>query len=348
MKVETKTIPPPLPDAVIYPKRITLVRRIVQAIAFVLLLYGAFIWHPTEVPLFPKIEPGTPRTTLYERGRILWVSGKESVIELYLPILACRFIAKGGLFKSCDLHMLSENITWKTSLKVLLPHIFFLVLLLVLAGRFWCGWICPLGAIQDAMTWLRQRFGLPPKSLTPSLNRFLFNLRHFLLFFTFSISALIILPIFGRVGVNDALFLFYCQICPGRLIYPPFGGVNPCWFDTTNAITIFMTGLGWLFFAIFFLSFVIPRFWCRICAVGALASYFNRGALLTLEKNHRKCTSCGVCRRCCPLQIERVYREKEKRLVTDADCILCLTCVDVCSEKGCLETRFLGKKVVSS
>jgi len=177
---------------------------------------------------------------------------------------------------------------------------------------------------------------------------FLFKTRHFLLFATLAISALIAFPLLGRTGANDSLFLIYCQLCPGRLVYPPLGGVNPCWYDTTNATTILLTGVGWFTFGAFFLGFAIPRFWCRVCAVGALGSYFSRGALLTIEKNSRKCTSCGACRRCCPVDIERVFREKEKLVVTDPECIGCLTCVEVCPEKGCLKARLLGKQLVTS
>ena len=105
--------------------KITLVRRITQVAAFLLILYGAFIWsQPIETP-FPRIKPSPdqPRTTKFAKGRILWVSGRESVFDIYLPTLACRFVAKGGLFKSCDLHCFSENITWLTSIKIMLPHI---------------------------------------------------------------------------------------------------------------------------------------------------------------------------------------------------------------------------------
>jgi len=137
-------------------KRVTLARRVVQLGMFALIIYGAFIWtQPVNSALLPRIPSGVPRTTQYERDRILWVSGKESVLDLYLPVLACRFVARGGLFKSCSVHLLSENITWRTSFRIILPQLFVVVLMCVVGGRFWCGWTCPLGAIQDAMTWVR-------------------------------------------------------------------------------------------------------------------------------------------------------------------------------------------------
>ena len=81
-------------------KRITLTRRLVQAAMLLLILYGAFVWtKPVESELFPAIPSGTPRTTQYERNRILWVSGKESVVDLYLPVLACRPLAECGALR---------------------------------------------------------------------------------------------------------------------------------------------------------------------------------------------------------------------------------------------------------
>lgn len=328
-------------------KRITVVRRVVQIVCFVLLMYGAFLWPRHYETFLPEIPSGVPRTTLYERDRILWVSGKESVVDLYLPALACRFTARGGLLKSCILHFFSENFTWRTSLKIMMPHILWLTVLCVLVGRFWCGWVCPLGATMDFLTWLRKLAACDRRTLSPATDRFLFNLRHFLVWLTIVVSLLIGLPLLGQ-GANDALFLLYCQLCPARLVYPPLGGVNPCWTDTTNSLTIFLTGLGWLTFAMFFIGLAVPRFWCRLCAVGALVGYFNRGALLTLHKQPRKCTACGTCHRSCPLDLTRVYQERDRPVVTDPQCQFCLCCLEDCPEPGCLELKFLGKRIVSS
>jgi len=326
--------------------RITLLRRITQVLCFVVVIYGGFIWrHPIEI--LPKIQPGVPRTTLYERNRILWVSAKESVADLYIPALACRFIAKGGFFKSCSLHFLSENFTWRTSARVMMPHLLFVLALSLLFGKLMCGWVCPLGALMDGMTWLRRQCGKARRFLSPSTERFLFNTRHTLLWASLAISVLIGFPWLGA-GANDAMFLIYCQFCPARLLYPELGGVNPCWADRTSAITLTLTLCGWLTFALFFLGFVVPRFWCRICAIGALTGYFNRGAILTIEKSQRKCTSCGTCARNCPVDIKMVYTERGRPVVTDPQCQFCLTCLEDCPEPGCLELKFLGKRIVKS
>lgn len=328
-------------------KSITVLRRFVQIVSFVILMYGGFLFRShLDTPL-GKITPGGISTTKFERSRLLWVSGKESVVDLYLPALACRFTAKGGFFKSCSVHLLSENLTWRTPLKIVIPHLLFVVLMMLIFGRLWCGWICPMGAMMDFLTWLRKLFAWPRRMLSAQWERFLFYTRHLLLWGSLLISLLISLPMFGT-GANDALFLIYCQFCPARLLYPGFGLVNPCWTDKTNSITMALTYVGWACLAIFFISFLIPRFWCRICAIGVFNGYFNRGALVTLEKNCQKCSSCGTCARNCPIDIDDIYVAKQGVVVTAPECQLCLTCLEDCPEKGALELKILGKKIVSS
>ena len=61
-----------------------------------------------------------------------------------------------------------------------------------------------------------------------------------------------------------------------------------------------------------------------------------------------KCTYCGTCQRCCPVDIESVYKERSKLTVTDPKCLLCLRCVQECPEEGCLEANFGGKTIVRS
>ena len=327
--------------------RITTIRRVIQLASFILVMYGAFWWGQVSVPL-GKIQSQEPRTSQYARNRILWVSSKDSVLPMYMPFLACRFIAKGGLFKSCALHLLSENITWETSLKVVIPHLLWIVGLTLVFGRFWCGWGCPLGSITDTLNAIRRRLHVAAWTVPEWLDHFFRKLRHFLLYLSLAIAGLTLIPALGRSGANDALFLFCCQLCPARLTYPGLGGVNPCWTDTTSNLTLFMTVVGWGFFGFFLLGFFVPRLYCRICPVGALASYFNRAAFLRLEKEAEKCTFCGTCRRCCPVDIERVYQERRLAVVTDSQCTLCCRCVEACPEPECLKVKAFGGTVVRS
>ena len=329
-------------------KRITRARRIVQTICFASLLYGAFFYdRPVRTPL-PEIESGTPRTAIYARDRALWVSGESTVLELYPPTLVCRFIAKGGLLKACSLHMFSENLTWQSSLPEVLPHLFLFMLLSFMFARYWCGWICPLGAITDFLNGVRKLVRIPGWEVGSKTDVFFRGMSQFLLWASLVISAVIALPLLGLKGVNDSLFLVYCQVCPARIIYPTLGGVTPCLADTTNATTIFLTIISLAFLLFFMAGFFVPRLWCRVCAIGAMLSYFNKGGAAWLHKDASKCTSCGTCQRCCPMDIETVYKERSRSSVTDSACVYCLRCVEECPEKDCLKAKLLGKTIAKS
>jgi len=189
---------------------------------------------------------------------------------------------------------------------------------------------------------------IPEWKVSAKTDHFFRGLRHFLLWASLAISAVIALPLLGLKGVNDSLFLVYCQVCPARIVYPTLGGVAPCLADTTNATTIFLTVLSLAFLVFFLAGFFVPRLWCRVCAIGAMVSYFNRGGAAWIKKDAPKCTFCGTCRRCCPMDVATVYRERDRADVTDTTCVYCLRCVEECPEADCLQARLLGKTVARS
>ncbi|HID93274.1 MAG TPA: 4Fe-4S binding protein [bacterium (Candidatus Stahlbacteria)] len=331
-------------------RRITLLRRVVQIASFIAILYGGFLGIENIKTLLPSLDPdpGEPEITKYERGDILWVAEDPPIFELYPPVATCRFIARGGSFKACFLHMISENLTWLTPLKYLLPHILLFVFLCFLAARFFCGWLCPLGFFADGLSTIRRFFGLSYVELPKVLRDILVKFGYVLLFLTLLLSIVISLPALAVAGFKEELFLPYCQICPARILFPLFGGVTPCWYSFDSTISTVFTFFGWLFLLFFLMSFFIRRLWCRICPIGAIISLFNRGALITKEKDVQKCTRCGACATGCPMGDRGVYEEKSNRIINRTNCIFCFRCVDLCPEDGCLQVKFLRKGIFKS
>jgi polyferredoxin len=101
------------------------------------------------------------------------------------------------------------------------------------------------------------------------------------------------------------------------------------------------------------LALAYRRLWCRICPLGALTALFStftpfkQVALTKLEKNQKKCTNCGVCKRVCPTQATDVF-EKKSGDVTESRCILCARCVEVCPYEDALSIKFAGKTIMQS
>jgi polyferredoxin len=98
----------------------------------------------------------------------------------------------------------------------------------------------------------------------------------------------------------------------------------------------------------FFLSFFIRRFWCRLCPSGALLALFNKGCLTTKEKDLQKCSKCGICYDVCPVDNEDVFMIKDRKVVNGTNCIMCFECVDKCPENDCLKVKFAGKTLMRS
>ena len=96
------------------------------------------------------------------------------------------------------------------------------------------------------------------------------------------------------------------------------------------------------------LSFMVRKFYCRICPVGAINSFFNKHALLTLQKDGDKCTKCRICLRACPMDIEEIYEEMGKTNISSKECIHCYRCVELCPEDGALSVAFLEKQIIKS
>lgn len=334
-------------------KNISKTRRIIQIISLILIIYGGYIFkqklQDDSQLIFPvlKAPQGTISTSQFEKGKILWPSGDTPVFENYPPSLICRFNPKGGMFKACIVHFLSENLTWRTSIKYLLPHLTLFVLLCFLLGRMWCGWICPLGTVGDSLTWLRRKMNVTVQRFPKKLRKTLRSSSYGLLIVTGSISAFIGLPDFSRFQCY--WFLPYCQVCPARLICPLFGLIKPSWKDFSSSVSAMFTILAWIVIGIFIAAFYWGRrVWCHLCPVGLITSWFNKGACIELKKEAIKCNKCGFCADACPMGLTAMYEAEKNVIFNQNECIMCLRCVEICPKDKCLSMSFLGKKIIES
>ncbi|MFO1228250.1 quinol dehydrogenase ferredoxin subunit NapH [Roseateles sp.] len=174
----------------------------------------------------------------------------------------------------------------------------------LVAGRAYCGWVCPVNAATDAALWLRRRFKLsggrtPPRSL-----------RYWLL---------------GAVLVASAL--------TGQMVWE---AVNPV--TLTQRALIFGGGLAWAALGAVFLFdlFVAPRGWCgHVCPMGAAYALIGSTPLLRVAATHSsRCDDCGDCYAVCPEPQVLVAPIKAKGgagpVITARECTACARCVDVC------------------
>lgn len=234
---------------------------------------------------------------------------------------------------------------------IVMPIAVFIFAVLLL-GRFWCGWLCPLGFAQELLGRLRKALGLGYWDFSQKWADIIHRCKYIAVFgILFYSAALPInwlginywklhpLPYFGMV-----LPLPYEQLDPNRAlwVYPQMAmGILPM----STAVPLLSIG-AFLFFAA--MSFSVRRFWCYICPAGAMNAPLNRFALVRLQKRADRCTHCRICLRVCPMKIEKVYESRESGDVGSWKCVHCYRCVESCPERDCLSVRMLGRKIVGS
>ena len=188
----------------------------------------------------------------------------------------------------------------------------------LLLGRTICGFLCPMGLLQDIMHVIRQKTRTEGISMTQSLYRRLTP-----------VKWLMILLMFGLVFAGGE----FCSFCPALVTSPVLAGMK---------VSIYLS--GFMMVIVLVGSFFKRRFWCNICPLGYLIGLTHRISPFRVKKDTISCTECGACYEACPMGIKMIYTEREKTDVTDINCIMCGECVRSCPEDKALALAFAGKK----
>jgi MauM/NapG family ferredoxin protein len=225
--------------------------------------------------------------------------------------------------------------------------------LTLLLGRFFCGWVCPLGSVLDftnAVAFRRlKRAGVPDswrrvKYLTLC---FLLASSLFTMQFVFLLDPISLLIRSFTVGVFPAvnlaingLFGALYKTHAARVSEPVYGLLKDH-FLAFEQPHYRMAGLvGFIFVGILALEYFQRRFWCRnLCPLGALLGLLGRYGLVRRRVNEPDCISCGLCEQSC-----RMGAVGDGFVSTShAECIECMDCRALCPEGA---VRFTGGEPV--
>jgi NapH/MauN family ferredoxin-type protein len=183
----------------------------------------------------------------------------------------------------------------------------------LVAGNAFCGWICPFGAIQDALHWLKEKLHVPTVAIPPRVDRVLRYGRFVVL---------------GVVLVASAttLSLWFADVDPYVTLFGLSWVFEPDLATMWPALAILVGILG--------ASMLVERAWCRyLCPLGGVLSVLGRFSVLRIRRSASACTDCNLCNRPCPVGIDVAKAAP----VVGADCIGCLECVASCPKAGALE-----------
>lgn len=325
---------------------ITFWRRFTQTLCFALLVYSGFLFIRSGSS-GNDVESSKTNGNI-SRQSILFTERKPPVIDTYPPGAICYFVNERGLVKGCNIYLISDALTRRTSLELVLPAVLVFIILSFLAGRLWCGWVCPLGAFGDFIDVLRRRLRIRHTKIPEATKQGLRISSYMLFSATAGISFIIGLRQFA--WLQKHLYLPFCEICPARLICPVAAGSSPGFAGgfTTSAHCVF-TVLMYGMLSFFVVGFMTARrIWCHFCPIGLSNSWFNRGGMLELRKEGTRCNRCGVCVDNCPMGCMHTRDEKTKKVLNHHECIYCLRCIELCPKEKCLRLNFFGLKIVES
>jgi ferredoxin-type protein NapH len=172
----------------------------------------------------------------------------------------------------------------------------------IVGGRIWCSWVCPINMVTDLSGWLRKRFGVRDMF---RLNR---NIRYMVMALALGLSAIMGVAAFEWVS---PISMFHREL-------------------------IFGLGIGWMAILGVFLFdlLVLKNGWCgHLCPLGAFYGVVGKLASVRVRFDVPTCTHCGECAKVCPEpQVLNLKMAAVGGMVVSGECTNCGRCITVCPE----------------
>ncbi|WP_348262827.1 4Fe-4S binding protein [Telmatobacter sp. DSM 110680] len=246
---------------------------------------------------------------------------------------------------------LYRGLLW--SLAILLPTLFL--------GRFFCGWICPMGTLQHFVGNMRSEAKRGKQRIESNRYKRWQTIKYVVL-----IGGLVAAS-FGSmiIGTLDPFSLLVRSI--GLAVLPAFNFATRAVLvpmEHSHVLAVRTIGeslhtilqatvldfrqahfaqslvLGILFLIILWASMRITRFWCRaICPLGALLGLVSRWSILGLHKDASSCDKCSRCLLNCQGGDDPIGGSPWRK----SECLMCMNCVGSCPHDS-LQFHFFRKE----
>ena len=199
------------------------------------------------------------------------------------------------------------------------------IILTIVFGRFFCGWVCPFGALHQFVGYLGNRRKKTARKIQLNKYRKAQCIKYFILIFFLFMAAFPSLAVTLQTGLLDPIPLVTRSF--NLLLLPIFDRAA----NFVSVTARFYEG-AWLILVIFLtailLNLLIPRFYCRfICPLGALFAIISRFAIWRIGKKQSECSNCRLCDKACEGACE------PSGSIRISECVLCFNCRDDCPDE---------------
>ena len=176
-------------------------------------------------------------------------------------------------------------------------------------GVFFCGWVCPFGAIQDWLGWIAKKCKFPHYKMPCKVQKYLQFSRYIFLGLMFAGVTFSFL---------NARFYFQDNLIHNML-------------SITSAITLVIFLLISMFF---------DRPFCNyFCMKGAADGLMSIIRPVSVSRDAQSCVHCHLCDKVCPMNIP----VESINFVRHPNCINCMQCVSKCP-RDCIKFKLMKFK----
>jgi ferredoxin-type protein NapH len=199
---------------------------------------------------------------------------------------------------------------------VLFGALIVLLFYLLVGGRSFCAWVCPVNMVTDLAGWLRQRLGVRGQLRVARATRF------WVMGLAIALSTLLGVAAFEWVS---PIGMLHREIIFGA------------GFGLLSVVGIFLLDL-----------FVLRHGWCgSLCPLGAFYSLVGRFSILRIGFDSARCDRCGDCVPVCPEpEVIRFDEIGARGFISDGQCLNCARCLEVCPRGAfSLISRFNARPV---
>ena len=208
-----------------------------------------------------------------------------------------------------------------------------LIILTLVLGRIYCSVICPLGVMQDIVSWIHGKTKKNRFSYSPAIS-----------WLRYTMLGVMIVAFLAGVGSLVALFAPYSAY--GRIVINLF---QPIYMWANNglaaiaehydsyafySVDVWMKSLPtFIITLVFFIAIVVlawrgGRTYCNtICPVGTVLAQLARVSWLKVHIDADKCRNCGLCSKNCKASCIDFKNHK----VDYTRCVTCGDCLDKCN-----------------